>query len=541
MKNALAYIIFSSCAFMSVGQEISLTSIFQMETSNYYNSSISKIYNDSIVYTLGSFTGNLEVGGTQLTTNYSKGIFLLKTTINNEFGWLKKIADNQLIVSIEPNFSLDIDINENVLIGIGYCDKLYFSSDSMLFYDGEYNNGVSLLKFDKNATLIWDKHFLSFGLGKNGVKVDQYNDVLLTGRRNNDCFITKFNSQGDSLWTKSGGSSSSGAPTSGGAITIDEQNNYYCSGSFTTSNSVYFDTEHPIFNPLDFGKYGSFLAKYDSNGNIQWLKCLFASSEQIQFAPITSVDVKNGNILVGGYFNSNFLRSSPNEGSIGTSNPYAQNRGFLIMYDSDGDRVWAKMTHTSANGQNEIGFVQFVEEGGFYATSSFTELMNIQGDPVSGGTFGNVLIEKYSFDGTPERYFVVEGQNRERLDEFFKIGNDFFLIGSTNSNSILFDGTSILLTTNPSFFIAKLHDNFVSLDENEQKIYSLFPNPTSGNVQIHSQNSLKGEEVRFYNTLGELVYQQLLNNQFSNELNLPEASGMYFIKVGEQTMKVVKE
>jgi len=538
MKRILTFLILYSLADYSFCQEINVASVMSASKANMYVRDNPVIFNDSIVYIVGSFESMIEFGEIQLTSNYSRGIFLLKTNISGEILSLNKIADNQFFVVSEPSIGLDVDSSENIIIGIGFKDSIFYTADSNIALHG---GGFLLMKFDKTLTLIWENHYQTIISGLNGVKIDKSNNVLISGRANDDFFIMKLNSQGDSLWTKTGGSSSSGAPVAGGVIAIDVENNYYCSGFLTTSNSVYFDTEHPIFNPLDFGKYGSFLAKYDSNGNIQWLKCLFASSEQIQFAPITSVDIENGNVLIGGYFNSNFLRSSPNEGSIGASNPYGLNRGFLIMYDSAGNRIWSKVTHVLENGENEARFVQFVDDGGFYCASSFTESMNIQADVISGGTYGNVLIEKYSLDGTPESYFLVEGQNRERLDGFYKIDADFILIGSTNSNPLYFNGTSVSLTTNPSFFIAKLHDNFVSLEENERQMYSIFPNPTSGKVQIYSQNSLKGEEASVYNMLGEQVYQQQLSEQFSNELYLPQPAGLYVLKVCGQTLKIVKE
>src|SRR5690606_22446547 len=184
-------------------------------------------------------------------------------------------------------------------------------------------------------------------------------------------------------------------PFGGGEIMVDEENNYYCSGFLTTSNIIYFDQIHPVFNVADFGKYGSFLAKYNELGEIQWLKCLFASSEEIQFASINSMDLIDGKVLIGGMFNSNYLRSSPNEGSIGSFNEYGQSRGYLIMYDTSGNRIWSKLTHTDMDnfGGDGVMGVTFIDTSSFYVTSSFTYQLAVLGDTLSGGMHGNLLIE----------------------------------------------------------------------------------------------------------------------------------------------------
>lgn len=541
MKNIFIIFIFTNVTFQLFSQEVDLTSIFSFNINNINSVRQSVIFDDSIVYSIGGFENSLNIEGTVITTTSNRGVYLLKTTIDNEFIWLKKILDNDFNVHLEPNFSLNVDSYENIIIGSCFRDKIYYFNDSIVVNNGGNNIGTLLLKIDRDANLVWGKYLEDKLTGKQSVTIDYNNNILVSGGFQSDFFITKYNESGDSLWTKTGGSSNSNVPVSGGSITSDSLNNYYCSGFLTTSNIVYFDSEHPVFNPIDLNKYGSFLVKYDSSGAIQWLKCLFASSEQIQFAPINSIDYKDGNILIGGYYNSNYLKSSPNEGTLGSSNPFGLNRGFLILYDTNGTRLWSKITHTDENGKNEVCFVQFVDEGGLYVTSNFSETLVVDGVSISGGSAGDILIEKYSINGSLEGYFFVKGQNKEIQSGFFKIGNDFFLMGSTDSNPIYFNNTPYSLATNPSFYIAKLHDNSVSVNEMGVNIFSISPNPTSGNVELQSQNSLKGEEVMIYNTLGEIVTQQILNTPFSNELTIPEHPGVYFVCIGSKTMKVVRQ
>ena len=75
--------------------------------------------------------------------------------------------------------------------------------------------------------------------------------------------------------------------------------------------------------------------------------------------------------------------------------------------------------------------------------------------------------------------------------------------------------------------------NCVGLNENPESLLQLWPNPASETIHI---DGLNAAEVQVYNALGQLVKRV----QGSNEINvssLPE--GMYFIKVGNNTRKII--
>lgn len=544
MKYIKVIILLICSVFGTEAQDYALESVFSMETTSIYTSKRSVIYKDSIIYSVGSFDGSISSNGTVLQTNYSRGIYLLKTTVNNEFVWLKKIAENDYQVVQEPVLAIDLDSTGNVLVGVGFRDKLYYNGDSTVVVDGENNKGIVFLKLDnENTGLIWHKFVKSDGFGENGVKFDNDNNILVSGNTNYNFFLTKFNSNGDSLWTKTGGASNSNVALAGGDIIIDEENNYYCSGALTTSNIIYFDQIHPVFNVSDFGKYGNFLAKYDELGQIQWLKCLFASSEEIQFSTIKSMDLIDGKVLIGGGFNSNYLRSSPNEGSLGSINEYGKTRGFLIMYDVNGNRIWSKITHTDMDnfGGDGVMDVTFIDTSSFYVTSSFTYQLAVLGDTLSGGMYGNLLIEKYSADGNVLNYFLIDGSNQDGQIGFYTIDNIIYFIGVTNSNPLVFSNNPYSFTNSTNFFIAKLQDNSLSSNQLNNESFSLYPNPTTGKVKLTSEITLKGQEVLMFNSIGQLLKKQVLEQQFSNEIQLPEESGIYFLRINQEIFKVIKQ
>ena len=67
----------------------------------------------------------------------------------------------------------------------------------------------------------------------------------------------------------------------------------------------------------------------------------------------------------------------------------------------------------------------------------------------------------------------------------------------------------------------------------------VYPNPTTGNLTIHSSTSLG--EVKVYNSLGEVVYQQRANEtDMQIDLN-QQAAGIYIVQTKNGLTKVIKQ
>ena len=70
-----------------------------------------------------------------------------------------------------------------------------------------------------------------------------------------------------------------------------------------------------------------------------------------------------------------------------------------------------------------------------------------------------------------------------------------------------------------------------------EDIFSIYPNPTNGLLNISVKNS--NQKCIIYNSFGAII---LMKNEVPDKINLDYlASGIYFIKIGETTRKIVKE
>jgi len=88
--------------------------------------------------------------------------------------------------------------------------------------------------------------------------------------------------------------------------------------------------------------------------------------------------------------------------------------------------------------------------------------------------------------------------------------------------------------------------NNVSIQENDfEKILALYPNPTSGNLQISLSSTYESVTVRVQNELGQEINKQTFANTDKLEVNIEGPAGIYFVEIAadfrKATLKVIKE
>ena len=120
-----------------------------------------------------------------------------------------------------------------------------------------------------------------------------FGSITMNTVGSNDIFLTKYDASGNVMWAKSIGGNLSENSTD---IVTDFSNNIFWAGYFY-SDSITIGTT-TIMNP---GMFGTFLVKYDSSGNIIWVRN--PVSGEGMFNKITTDNA--GNIFAtGGYYSS---------------------------------------------------------------------------------------------------------------------------------------------------------------------------------------------------------------------------------------------
>ena len=271
------------------------------------------------------------------------------------------------------------------------------------------------------STETWNGTIQSGPMGDNvaGIVLDSSNNIFVAGHvkvalddqtfsGENDFFLQKYNQTGIKQWTKTKGTSN--ADQAYGLI-IDSSNNLYIFGGYNGSNTTNSDTTFVKYNSdgtfqsvleldnssitFDGGRYikvdpsgniytggGKNVSKYDSSGVIQWQdnqtsgQGIALDSEGNVYAVANGVRItkynssgssqwtkslsSSGNDFVEGIAidssNNIYITGQTSGGLDGNTNE-GSNDGFLIKFDSSGNKQWTKQFGTSSNESSRDVFV----------------------------------------------------------------------------------------------------------------------------------------------------------------------------------------
>ena len=172
---------------------------------------------------------------------------------------------------------------------------------------------IFLAKYNPDGTLVWLKRAGGTGADiAHGIVVDSAGNIAIVGEFQNtatfgnnsivalglgDAFIAKYDSAGNNLWARRGGATITYQADRANAIASDSSNSFYVTGEFTgtaTFDGLSVTSTGP--NASDI-----FLAKYDSNGVIEWLHHAGGPHADIGYS--VGVD-QGGNSYVSGFADS---------------------------------------------------------------------------------------------------------------------------------------------------------------------------------------------------------------------------------------------
>lgn len=214
-----------------------------------------------------------------------------------------------------------------------------------------------------------------------------------------DCFISKFNSNGERLWTKMFGTELYDYIK---CITIDTNGNIYVAGT-TYGNFGTFTNQ---------GWQDIFVAKFSPTSELIWLK-QFGSARDDTVESIIWNNNNNEILVCGG---------------IGSFDGFVS-KGFLDLflrcYDSDGNEKWTKMWGSS-------GFD--TAYGIAIDTNNNIFVAGWANGSVDGQTYlgeGDFCLTKFNSDGLKEWLKLWGTEQADWLRDIIFIDNKFFVAGTT--------------------------------------------------------------------------------------------------------------
>lgn len=333
-------------------------------------------------------------------------------------------------------YGLTTDSSGNLYVG---CTNSNISPANMRFYNlagtliltvtnpgGNFNTGF-LVKYDSSGTLIWVRRIgnaanaTMYGLttGNNdelyqvgtgsggslrayGQQMSLFSSIGNSG--GTDGFVVKYNTNGKAQWVAR--IASTGDDIVYGTAT-DSFGNMYVTGQ--TGNGVtttFFNADTTAFaTTLVSVGNDAFIAKYSTDGVVQWVASITSTGTDIGYAAATD---SSGNLYITGQGGSATVTANNSDGTSFTPNLTNGGLGdaFVVKYDSSGFVQWnARIESTQA----DIGFgIATDSSGNLYVTGQTGTGVTTRFRNFDDTTFGSLttlggtdtFIAKYNTSGT---------------------------------------------------------------------------------------------------------------------------------------------
>ncbi|MDR4469758.1 MAG: right-handed parallel beta-helix repeat-containing protein [Nitrospira sp.] len=219
----------------------------------------------------------------------------------------------------------------------------------------------------------------------NGAAMDASGNTYLTGRftgsitfgsstlqsaGGQDVFVVKYNTEGNVVWARRAGGT---ANDTGAGISVSG-NGVYVAGSIGDIANFNTPSLGGSNELTAWGATDGFLAKYDTDGNVLWIRRMGGAIEDVA----NCVSAVGSAIYVGGSFKETANFNTPSDGSTNTltaAHVTTYSDGFVAKFDDAGTFLWAKrMGGILFNSTNVYGIA--ADANGVYATGDYSSTIN---------------------------------------------------------------------------------------------------------------------------------------------------------------------
>ncbi|MBN2813711.1 MAG: SprB repeat-containing protein, partial [Bacteroidales bacterium] len=245
--------------------------------------------------------------------------------------------------------------------------------------------------------------------------------------------LIKISSDGTIKWIRQIGSNLN---ESAGGITIDNSNNIYLTGNY--SGICKFTSLDSLISK---GDYDVFLAKYKTNGDLDFAKTLFSGTQR-QISNDINFDGSE-HLVIAGLFKDSLIIN--NFDTLRGNTFYSQ---YISSFDMDGNPFWVKRFLTNDNGVNFYRVK--ATTSGYVFTGFFKKSIYFDIKTITSKTTANFdgFIFKTDTNGNSQWVRTIKGISTENIraisgDEYENI----YILGNSNSPSLELDSTEVDIVT----------------------------------------------------------------------------------------------
>ncbi|MFO0881206.1 MAG: SdrD B-like domain-containing protein [Gemmataceae bacterium] len=305
------------------------------------------------LYVCGSFHGIADLdpsaGVFNVTSNGAMDAFLIKMDAAGSLLWVRTFGGpgNDM-----AGTGLAVDASGSVYLTGGFSGTSDFDplvGTYSLTSQGDLDAFV--LALDSTGQLLWARQFGGSGRDEGvGISVDLLGNVVTTGVYSGvanfepgpdamnlssagglDVFVSKLNSAGEMIWTRS-----LGGPTAdySSRIAVDTLGSIYLAGTY--SSTADFDPGSNVVSLISAGGSDQFLVKLDAGGSLIWARGLGGSGDDIGTG--LTLDGE-GNVYLGGSY-SGVVDFDSGAGTFLLSS-CGRSDSSIVKFDSTGKMRWA--------------------------------------------------------------------------------------------------------------------------------------------------------------------------------------------------------
>ncbi|MEJ2357036.1 MAG: SBBP repeat-containing protein [Deinococcales bacterium] len=299
-------------------------------------------------------------------------------------------AGDAFLAKLGPDGSL-LWLRQFGTTGADYARGVAVDASGNVFVGGDTNGTLPenvsaggdgdafLAKYDASGDLVWLRQFGSAGSDRiNGVATDAEGNVLATGvtqgalptnhaRGQSDGFVAKFDGNGTRVWLRQFGSEEADYAY---ALAAGPDGASYVTGY----------TYGSLPGNANSGNLDGYLARFDANGNLSWLRQF--GNDGVVFGYAVAVEPA-GNVLLGGWTNLDQLGPS---GTVGAWHAYT------ARFDRQGQIVGLHEFGASSM-EKEVGLAVDRAGNAYVTTSGILPAAGQTGRPPGGAD--DVLLLSY--------------------------------------------------------------------------------------------------------------------------------------------------
>jgi hypothetical protein len=275
----------------------------------------------------------------------------------------------------------------------------------------------------------------SYATGSFGSTSTAFGSTTLNNAGFENMFLVKYDPSGNVIWAKQAGGTEHDF---GYSVVVDPSGNCYVAGGYG-SDTMRFDSTHLLTNSNP-NYYNIFIAKYDVNGNVVWVKS--AGGTSYDWAESISLDVSGNCYITGTFLSPTITFDTTTLTSFGTYDFY------LAKYDPAGNLVW--VNQYGSNGQDRGLSVSCDNSGHCYLAGTFLSSTLIIGSDtlINSSGSGNIMLMKFDTAGNAlwarsAGGISDDGATGVAADAF---GN-CYVTGHYESGSVTFGSITITNTT----------------------------------------------------------------------------------------------